>query len=396
MADKIITDLQLIDEVEDTAQFPMDDGVQTYRASGPKLFSYMRGKHQASRTISAGSNALTSDDVIVLLNPTGGGFTQALPAVASLPTGFTIRLKNIATNGNTVVLDANSTELIDNAETLTLKSSPFQDAVTLFNTGSKWVSLSGKLIEPAGVTRDMMAVGAYAKKTIISAQTGTYAALATDDIIPLNGTFTVNLPAASTMAGRCLHFVNIGTGIVTIDADGTELISGVQTILMGEIWETMKIICDGSAWWIIDRQVPRGFTTQIVLDTPNGHGSTNTKIRKYTNNSVSGNGATYAASATNGDSMTIVLPGKYEFGFSDQRSGAGWGLGVSKNSNQLTTDIQSITASHIVLFMGMTNGYSSMWCTDTGAVGDVYRPHGDGAPGGTDDGLKFVMRRIGF
>lgn len=41
MANKKITDLQLVDEVTDGASFPMDDGIQSYRATGAKLKKYV-------------------------------------------------------------------------------------------------------------------------------------------------------------------------------------------------------------------------------------------------------------------------------------------------------------------------------------------------------------------
>jgi hypothetical protein len=57
----------------------------------------------------------------------------------------------------------------------------------------------------------------------------------------------------------------------------------------------------------------------------------------------------------------------------------GRSAGFSKNSNQLSTDIQSITSSHILAIDGVSSGtggsYSSISNTIIAEVGDVIRPH---------------------
>lgn len=134
MANKLITDLQLISALSDTVNVPGDDTIQTYRFTMLQLVKYLNG----TTTISASGETIASTAKIVLLDPTSAAFTQDLPAVATFPTNVVLTLKNIATNGNDVTLDANSTELIDNAQTLVLAS---MDAVSLLNTGSKWLIL---------------------------------------------------------------------------------------------------------------------------------------------------------------------------------------------------------------------------------------------------------------
>jgi hypothetical protein len=140
MADRKITDLQLRSNVNDDVNFPVDDGIQTYRVTAPQVFSYIRPKFSTTRVITAAASAVTGTDVIIYLDPTSASFTQALPAVASLPTGFVIQFKNIATNGNLVTLDASSTQLIDEDETLVVG---MLRVVRLINNGTKWVVLQG-------------------------------------------------------------------------------------------------------------------------------------------------------------------------------------------------------------------------------------------------------------
>lgn len=139
MGQKKITELQLRSDVDDTCNFPIDDGIQTYRVTGLQILDYV---FAVTRTITAGGNTLSDDDRTIFLNPTSASFTQALPACASSRVGYWF-FKNIAlpSNGNTVTLDANSTELIDDEETLVLNSYPSMDSVILFNTGTKWLRM---------------------------------------------------------------------------------------------------------------------------------------------------------------------------------------------------------------------------------------------------------------
>lgn len=62
-------------------------------------------------------------------------------------------------------------------------------------------------------------------------KTTTYNATTIDDCIFCNGTFTVNLPPASTWS-KPLNVKNIGTGIITIDANSTETIDGNLTMML--------------------------------------------------------------------------------------------------------------------------------------------------------------------
>ncbi len=139
MAQKKITDLTLRSSVTDDVNVPIDDTIETYRVTMPQIFEYLRYKFQNYRTIDAAGTDLNSSDVVVFLDPSVLGFTQMLPACGDLSIGFVVTLKNIATNGNTVLLDGDGSEKIDNATTLELGSSPSMDSVTLFNTGSKWL-----------------------------------------------------------------------------------------------------------------------------------------------------------------------------------------------------------------------------------------------------------------
>lgn len=140
------------------------------------------------------------------------------------------------------------------------------------------------------------------------------------------------------------------------------------------------------------------FTSSVFLNTTNGYGSTNTMIRRWTNTvRNSGPDITYADTAANGASFTINTTGMYSVHFSDQFNNAN-SVGLSLNSNQLTTTVSSITVSHI-LSLAVTSGANfpnvvsfSGYLT----VGDVVRPHCTGAASGANTTLtQFSIARVG-
>lgn len=139
--------------------------------------------------------------------------------------------------------------------------------------------------------------------------------------------------------------------------------------------------------------------TKIRLQGANGYGSTNNKIRRFSTAVVNtGTGLTYADSASDGATFTCDVAGIYSFAYSDNFSGAGARFGLSLNSNQLTTDIVSITAADCLVYS--SNAFANVpnqLCVTVGlAVGDVVRPHTEGVAAGDSAAPKvtFTVQRI--
>lgn len=136
-------------------------------------------------------------------------------------------------------------------------------------------------------------------------------------------------------------------------------------------------------------------------DTSNGYGSTANKIRKWTNNPVgsdAGNVLTVVNDATNGLSITVAKRCRISIMYYDIFNSNDV-FGISKNSNQLTTSIRSITVSHRLAWSGTisNNNGSGISLWDIGEVGDVYRPHTSGTTTGaanTEAQIYFVAEEI--
>lgn len=117
---------------------------------------------------------------------------------------------------------------------------------------------------------------------------------------------------------------------------------------------------------------------QVWVNTGNGYGSTNDKIRRFTTTVSSvGTGITYADSASAGASFTINEDGIYAIDYADSSSAAALQIGVSLNSSQLTTAIGAITAADRIAYehTSAASFFASTQAIVRLSSGDVIRPH---------------------
>ena len=135
----------------------------------------------------------------------------------------------------------------------------------------------------------------------------------------------------------------------------------------------------------------------VRLNTANGYGSTNTKIRRFTTTvNSAGTDITYADSATLGATFTINANGVYSVSYSDQFVGAA-NLGVSINSTQLSTSIQSISVANVLSAVTAASGTFGAVASATfyAAVSDVVRAHTDGSATGALTAFgQFTIARV--
>jgi hypothetical protein len=136
--------------------------------------------------------------------------------------------------------------------------------------------------------------------------------------------------------------------------------------------------------------------SMVRLNTTNGYGSTNTKIRRFTNITTNqGSDITYADSATLGASFTINTSGVYAISYGDQFSSNSQ-AGLSLNSTQLTTNVYQITIADI---LGLQSNTANNWARSSWIgylnAGDVVRPHTDGTGNGVNSGgFDFTIARV--
>lgn len=252
--------------------------------------------------------------------------------------------------------------------------------------GAFWILVSNS----ADITADVPGVSAkWAKAygTPVIAERTTNVKLISEDngkIVKVTaGTFSQTFDACATLgAGWMVYLINSGTGVITLDPDGAELIDGASTKILPKD-AVLMVQCTGTAL----QTVTFASTMQdnhVTVTTGNGYGSTNTKIRRFTTTlSSAGNALTYADSAANGGSITVNEAGLYEIFIQDAGLNATtiYFFGASLNSNQLTSDISDITAAHRIMFATVYNRASGSTFANAAsrimrlAVGDVIRMH---------------------
>lgn len=135
---------------------------------------------------------------------------------------------------------------------------------------------------------------------------------------------------------------------------------------------------------------------QVRVANGNGHGSTNTCIRRWTNTTASvGTAITYADSAANGGSFTINEAGVYAVTYADRSTGTGY-LGISLNSTQLTTSIDSITAvdRYGFAYVAAANHQEFVTALIFCRIGDVIRAHDDGSMDNTGVFSFFSVTQV--
>lgn len=108
-------------------------------------------------------------------------------------------------------------------------------------------------------------------------------------------------------------------------------------------------------------------------DSPNGYGSTNTAIRRFTNQTTVGSDITYADSATLGATWTINTAGNYAMVYTDRLTTGGWSMYISKNQSTGLTGFPSTAAEILGNDDGTTSNYQQVTAIAHLAVNDVIR-----------------------
>ena len=135
----------------------------------------------------------------------------------------------------------------------------------------------------------------------------------------------------------------------------------------------------------------------VRLNTANGYGSTNTKIRRFTNTVTSqGTDITYADSVTLGATFTINTSDVYSISFSDSYSSVA-DIGLSLNTTQPTVIIASIPVGEILSTTTSGGVNFSVSCGWTGylVAGSIVRAHTQGITTGTvTAATQFTISRL--
>lgn len=211
------------------------------------------------------------------------------------------------------------------------------------------------------------------------------------------GAFTLTIPAASTLPGKKFKIKKTSSA----DANALTLsvtVDGTATPKLYAPYETWEIESNNSAWNLMQRYVPQA-NIRLHVDSGNGHGSTNTKVRRFSNsreNTLSPY-ATYEDSATLGASVTIAIPGLYHIVYADVQAGSYEEIGITLNGSALTTNIDATSyaqgrrASSEAAATILSQVSAVLWCT----VGDILRPQSNGQGDSTGADVVLSVTKVG-
>jgi hypothetical protein len=229
-----------------------------------------------------------------------------------------------------------------------------------------------------------------------SAKSASYTITNTDNIRSLEVTTgasnaTVNLPTPGTLnTGRLIDIKKADSGTGSVIVSGTN-IDGASTVTLYTEGNSFTIVGTGSGWAVIRLPSPEG---HVLLDTGNGHGSTDTNIRRFTNATVFGDAFTHTGTAANGSAITAVRPMIAYVTYTDRYSIGSAAVGFSNNAAgaDLTTNILSLAAPKKVQVVTLSNDeYGNVSAMVKLAAGDIIRPHTNGTPDNTTDNCQFKI-----
>ena len=226
----------------------------------------------------------------------------------------------------------------------------------------------------------------------------------TDEKILLSGaTAAYYLRPAAQTKGQSFNFIHNGTAIsqvYTITPAGAETIGGAATYIMRIAGHGVTLFSDGSNYLVEYERCP-SIDSEIHLDAGNGHGSSSTYIRRYSN-ARRNTGTPYMTinqSSTTGDNITVNVTGIYAINVQDVRTANAGQFGISVNTSTPTTNIGSMTyAQGFRASAGSESGAVIPACAAITLVltaGDIIRGHTDSLVDGasTETVLQVVLIR---
>lgn len=172
-------------------------------------------------------------------------------------TGASVNFNSV-TAGSIIVFNDNSSAVISevtSSSTLTVTTSQTVSSQTfkIYYAGTS-ITSNGNMV--VGTTTS------HPSKLHVEGTMGAKVATVTGDttldstysvvLVNASGTTTITLPAVADSDGMQYTIKNIhATGSVTIDGNSSETIDGSTTASLASQYDYKKIVCDGSAWYII-------------------------------------------------------------------------------------------------------------------------------------------------
>jgi len=231
-----------------------------------------------------------------------------------------------------------------------------------------------------------------ASKLSTVAKTASYVILDNDgydriEVDTTSGDITITLPTRADNLGRRIEIANVkgGTNKVIIDADAGEskiTSDGLAALWLPKIGDYIVLQeCATSGFWeVVDEKI----TSHLLLTGHAGYGSNASYVKnpRFTTadvnvgNMFSENHSSGYSGNTQGLAIIANRTGNYSYNYIINPSGNDF-VGFSKNSSQLNTNINTITATDIFAIQYGSNAIQSPRTTRL-VKGDRINPHTTG------------------
>lgn len=332
---------------------------------------------------------------------TPGAITSVMPAAnavfVGVAKGSTEVFVDIDAQAGAATKQIQSVTASVAANALTLGLNPtsldFRNAVLTNGTpNTRAIAAALSLVVPAGATLGTIS-GQQARLAVLALDNAGAMELAVVNLAGgtnLDETNLINTTAISvasnspSIAYSAAARVNVPFRVVEI-IDITEAVAGT--------WASAPTMVQGAGGQALTRIAVQ---SMVRLYGANGYGSTNPVIRRFGTTLVyQGNDITFADSATLGSSFTINTSGVYSITYTECYSTSNNRLGISLNSSQLTTGIDSINAADRLAAKEayIANFSNAVSWTGFLPAGSVIRPHNEGQPVGATP-PAFTIARV--
>ena len=119
---------------------------------------------------------------------------------------------------------------------------------------------------------------------------GTYTVLPTDYFVEATGnSFTINLPSAVGISGQTYEIKNSGSGVVVVDANGSQTIDGVLTKTLNQ-YDNLFITSNGANWIVTGGNGTSGTSGLSGVNGTDGANGQSSSVFPYSANTTSTSG----------------------------------------------------------------------------------------------------------
>ncbi len=242
-------------------------------------------------------------------------------------------------------------------------------------------------------------IGPKTREQVVS-KTTTYTATTSDQNILVSasgGSWSLSFPTAVGQKGKCWFIKRTDStpaNSVTLDPSGAQTIDGVSTLKLWAQYESLEVCSDNTN--LFTRNYYGQPSIELYVSDITGHGSTATKVPLWTtiDKALTSDYLTFTQDATNGDKVTVNVPGLYHVQLCASQAAGGEEFAITINNAQsLATSVSTLTYAQgkrcwVTATTGVQNCCNLIWRF---AASDIIRFQDQGQ-GDSNDAFFSIIR----